>query len=110
MLPEIGGQVSEFWNKLQDFDHWPPNYFLMSNMIHHNINFVILLASICHWLLREERRKSIRTPHGFRCAGEPYVGSVQVGGAAVLRSFGPVGHAVIAHNARYAEAVVGKHA
>src|SRR6266852_8792029 len=32
-----------------------PNYFLMSNMIHHNINFVILLEPICYWLLSEER-------------------------------------------------------
>src|SRR5882672_4154060 len=33
-----------------------------------------------------------------------------VGRAAVMRGFGPVGHAVIAHDARYAEAVIGKHA
>ena len=41
MLTEIGGRVSEFWNRPQDFEHWPPNYFLVSNVIHHNINFVI---------------------------------------------------------------------
>jgi len=41
MLTEIGGGVSEFWNRLQDFEHWLPNYFLVSNTIHHNINFVI---------------------------------------------------------------------
>src|SRR5438093_11244399 len=57
MFPEIEGRVSEFWNRLQDFEHWPPPYFLMSNTIHHNINYVILLASICYWLLSEERRR-----------------------------------------------------
>src|SRR6266566_2578816 len=36
-------------------------------------------------------------------------GSGRVGRAAVLRGFGPVGHAVIAHDTRYAEAVIGKH-
>jgi hypothetical protein len=54
MLTEIGGRVSEFWNRPQDIEHLSPNYCLMSNMIHHNINFVILLAPICHWLLSEE--------------------------------------------------------
>src|SRR5258708_21922620 len=41
---------------------------------------------------------------------KPSVGSGRVGRAAVLRGFGPVGHAVVAHNARYTEAVIGKHA
>src|SRR5258708_4848511 len=102
MLTEIGGRVSEFWNRLQDFEHRPLNYFLMSNMIHHNINFVILLASVCYWLLREERRIFDLMPHGFRPLRKPPAGSGRVGRAAVLLGFGPVGHAVIAHAVRSA--------
>jgi len=46
----------------------------------------------------------------FRIFGKALADSSRVGRAAILRGLGSVGHAVVAENARYAEAVIGKHA
>src|SRR6266513_526404 len=107
-------QTPRFWARL-------PNYFLMSNMIHHNINSANLLAVVCLWLLSQVSRKAAtlcsasqrrytfcHTRHAGlmpKAALSPGARPLDgVGRAAVLRGLSPFGHAIVANNARDAQA------